>query len=87
MKKSATQTVQEDYQRNQSETRLHFMHKTFAEKYAPADPRERDVFHADLAMLLRQTHIDAQEPFTTAAAIQIAKTPMPPLVIKRDTEV
>ena len=40
MNKSATQIAQETFERDQQESRLHRMHKTFFEKYAPDDPHE-----------------------------------------------
>ena len=82
MKKSATHIAQETYERDQKESRLHWMHKTFAEKYAPEDRRERDVFYADLSMLLREMQIDALHPFYEAAARQIAITPPQPIFFK-----
>lgn len=82
MNKSATQIAQEAYERDRKEGRLHWMHKTFSEKYAPTDPRDRDVFQADLAMLLRETQNDALEPFQQAAALQLSQTPLPPIVLK-----
>lgn len=82
MNRSATQIAQETYHRDGAESRLHWMHKTFAEKYAPTDPRDRDVFHADLAMLLRELQIDALKPFHEAAAHQLAMRPIPPVVLK-----
>ena len=75
--KTATQTLCEQNRRDEHETRLHWMHRTFAEKYAPKDPRDRDVFGADLAMLLRELQLDALKPFQEAAAHQLAMRPMP----------
>lgn len=86
MTKSATQIAQETYDRDRKESRLHWMHKTFSEKYAPDDPRERDVFQADLAMLLRETQIDALEPFQKAAALQISQTTVPSVIFKLHSE-
>ena len=82
MTKSATQIAQETYERDRKESRLHWMHKTFSEKYAPDDPRESHVFQADLAMLLREMQMDALAPFHQAAAHQIAIRPIPPVFIK-----
>ena len=82
MTKSATQIAQETYERDRTESRLHWMHKTFYEKYAPDDPRDRDIFQADLAMLLREMQLDALEPFHQAAALQISMRPMTPIVLK-----
>lgn len=85
MTKSATQIAQETYERDQKESRLHWIHKTFAEKYAPKDPRDRNLFHADLAMLLREMQLDALAPFHAAAAQQLAIRPLPPIVLPRST--
>ena len=74
---TATQSLYEQHRRDEHETRLHWMHRTFAEKYAPVDPRERDIFGADLAMLLRELQMDALKPFHEAAAVQLAIRPMP----------
>jgi hypothetical protein len=82
MIKSATQIAQETYDRDRKESRLHWMHKTFAEKYAPTDAHLRDVFHADLAMLMRELQRDALTPFREAAAHQSAMRPTPPIVLK-----
>ena len=84
MNKSATQIAQETFERDQQESRLHRMHKTFFEKYAPDDPHERDVFVADLAMLLRELQIDALKPFHEAAAHQLSFRPIPPVIIKSE---
>ncbi len=82
MEKSATQIAQETYERDHKESRLHWMHKTFAEKYAPEDIPNRDLFYADLSMLLREVQIDALAPFHEAAAHQMAMRPIPPIVLK-----
>lgn len=82
MNKSATQIAQETYERDRKESRLHHIHKTFAKKYAPNDRHERDFFHADLLMLLREMQIDTLEPFRKAAAIQMSMQPIPPVVLK-----
>ena len=82
MPKSATQIAQETFDRESAESRLHHMHKTFAEKYAPADHRECDVFHADLAILLREMQLDALKPFHEAAAAQLSMLAPPPVVLK-----
>ena len=80
--KTATQSLYEQQRRDEHETRLHWMYRTFAEKYAPNDPRERDVFGADLAMLLRELQMDALKPFHEAAAHQLAMRHIPPVVLK-----
>lgn len=79
---TATQSLYEKARRDEHETRLHWMHRTFAEKYAPDDPRDRDVFGADLAMLLRELQMDALKPFHEAAAYQLSMRPMSPAYIK-----
>lgn len=81
--KTTTQTLYEQLRRDEHETRLHWMHRTFAEKYAPADPRDRDVFGADLALLLRELQMDALKPFQEAAAQHFAMRPMPPVYINQ----
>ncbi len=78
----STQELYEQQRRNEYETRLHFMHRSFAKKYAPEDPRERDVFGADLMMLLREIQIDALKPFHEAAAAHLAMCQMTPTFIK-----
>lgn len=69
-----------DRERQQQENRMRWLHKAFREKYAPNGARERDLFEADLAMLLREVAIDTLKPFQDAAAVQISMRPMPPIV-------
>lgn len=85
--RTATESAYERAQRDDDERRLHWMHRVFAEKYAPDDLRARDVFGADLAMLLRQVQIDAQRPFHEAVANQMARSPMPPIFLKSDDHI
>lgn len=80
--KTATQSLYEQQRRDEHETRLHWMHRTFAEKYAPDDPRDRDVFGADLAILLRELQLDALKPFHEAAARQLTFRPAQPVMLK-----
>lgn len=83
---TATQSLYEQQRHDEHESRLHWMHRTFAEKYAPDDPRDRDVFGADLAMLLRELQLDALKPFHEAAAHQLAMRPIPPVFVEVDKE-
>ena len=78
---TASQSLYEQRRRDEYETRLHWIHRTFAEKYAPVDPRDRDVFGADLAMLLRELQMDTLKPFHEAAAHQLAIRPIAPVFI------
>ena len=82
MSYTSTQSLYERNRRDEHETRLHWMHRSFAEKYAPEDPRERDVFGADLHMLLRELQMDALKPFHDAAAAQLSMHQMAPRFIK-----
>ncbi|MEL6378017.1 MAG: hypothetical protein AAFQ04_12655 [Pseudomonadota bacterium] len=66
---NAPQSLYEQQRRDEHKTRLLGISRTFAEKYAPNDPRVRDVFYADLAKLLREVKMDALKPFHEAAAI------------------
>ncbi len=80
--KTATETEFEKYQREMEVNRLYKMHESFRARWAPEDPRDRDQFEAELAMLVRECAIDALKPFQAAAATQLAMLPQTPFVVK-----
>lgn len=82
LNQTATQATAREHQDKAQSERMHWLHKTFRERYAPSDPINRDAFEADLAMLLREVALDALKPFQDAAAMHIALRPMPPVVLK-----
>ena len=76
--KTATQTMDETI----AENRLHAIHRRFHDKWAPREGHYQSEFQADLAMLMREVHRDAIEPFTAAAAQVMAMRPLTPVYIK-----
>lgn len=79
--KTATQ-VREDQQK---ETRLHSIHRRFHDKWAPREGHMQSDFQADLAMLMREVHRDAIEPFVEAASIHLSTRPMTSMFINPET--
>ncbi len=84
MNETATAAALRKHDEERDQRRLQLLHEEFRACYAPGDKRERDLFEAALVMLMREVAIDAQKPFTEAAAAALAKQPIPSPLVPSD---
>lgn len=82
---TATEIMMRERERHHQD-RVRRVHREFLDTFAPSDAEARSEFGAQLSALLREAVIEALKPFQNAAAAQLARSSVPPVVLRADNK-
>lgn len=84
MEKTATQVMNEHFEKNRSERDLHRYMQHFTEKWSPEDRQKAAEFQADFLTVVQAIHSDALRPMSDALerAFRVASMATPFVPVK-----
>ena len=80
MVETATEKMMRQHEDTRQQVRLKQCIEGFSERWAPTDQSEVHRFHAELHMLVREIHADAQRPVVETVKNVMSAMPHPPIM-------